>query len=247
MAEDTTGVTTESQAAFLDTDTQKDTATDSSTDNKPTDTTPPAAGDKPPAANENVPWHKDPRWQEWQDERKTLKATVEELLPLKDLASRFQAEPTKIPSWFTRLYGEDQAAWQEYQTWDKSRGDEIKSSAIKEYEAKQKQQADAIADANEHFKTSVAELTAAGETVDSNKLLKFVMDNDLVDSTGKWNYKAGFKFMRDLEKAATAAQTNPITDAKKATSDQSISTSKEKKGRNYETPQSMRGKSFLSL
>ncbi len=39
------------------------------------------------------------------------------------------------------------------------------------------------------------ELNPTGAKIDPNKLLKFVLDNDLVDSKGRWNYRAGFRIM----------------------------------------------------
>lgn len=245
-----TGVTAEGGDAFAHTEPQTDTAPASSTDTKPTAETTQTSEDKP--SESNVPWHKDPRWLDWQNKSKdydNLKAQVDELLPLKDLASKFTGQDAapKIPTWFSRLYGDDQAAWQEYDSWHKADRDALKAEAVKEYDAKQKKQSDLIASATKHFEDSIAELSAEGATVDSNKLLKFVQDNDLVDSQGRWNYKSGFKFMRDLEKAAHAAQQAPITDAKKEIGDKSISSTKERKAKNYETPETLRGKNWLSL
>ena len=38
-------------------------------------------------------------------------------------------------------------------------------------------------------------LNPNGDKVDPNKLLKFTLDNDLVDSKGRWNYRAAFRLM----------------------------------------------------
>lgn len=242
-----TSVTAEGGDAFADTEKQTDTAPASSPETKPTDTTQ-AAPEAKQKATEPLPWHKDPRWQEWQTEKATLTKQVEDLLPLKDLASKFSAQDTpKIPSWFSRIYGEDQNAWSEYNTWNKSQRDEIKAEVLKEYESKQKAQSDAVANANKHFEDAVTELSQDGTPVDRNKLLKFVQDNDLVDSQGRWNYKSGFKFMRDLERATLDAQKDPITDAKKQIADTSTSGSKERKTKNYMTPSDFKGKSMFSL
>ena len=48
----------------------------------------------------------------------------------------------------------------------------------------------------------------SGEKVDRNKLLKIVQDKELIDSKGRWNYKAGAEFLKLSEKPRNNTELN---------------------------------------
>lgn len=148
---------------------------------------------------DNVPFHEHPRWkqreEEWdnrfneqeqrhQDDMKQLR---EELTGNKadDLSNE---EP---PSWF----GGTKEQWAQFQDWNK---EQVKSVQKGETTAQQK----AVADATTYFKSELSSiegdktLNPDGKKIDPNALLKTVIDNDLVDSKGRWNYRAGWRLLR---------------------------------------------------
>lgn len=121
--------------------------------------------------------------------------------------------PEQIPNWF----GGDEEAWQSFRQWNdqqlaaaEERGVEKTTKAISEKsEAEQRQ----IAEATDYLNSEVATIETdkainpKGEKVDRNKLLKFVLDNDLVDSKGRWNYRAGFQMMQGQVASGAAPAT----------------------------------------
>lgn len=108
------------------------------------------------------------------------------------------AEQTKIPSWF----GGTQEQWDAYRA---DRDTEIKAAedrAIERVKGEKSSEEKAVKDATDYMQNQISEiesdkeLNPDGSKVDPNKLLKFVLDNDLVDSKGRWNYRAGFRLMK---------------------------------------------------
>ena len=104
---------------------------------------------------------------------------------------------TEIPPWF----GGDEQQWVDYQKWDEQRTAAAEERLFKRMTKEQQQEQKAIDDATTYFQSEVQAiesdktLNPQGKEVDRNKLLKFVLDNDLVDSKGRWNYRVAFKVM----------------------------------------------------
>lgn len=168
----------------------------------------------------------DPRWQEresdWKnrfneqetrhtDELKKLNESIPTLIAnaLKEAgvskdapAAPADTTPMQIPSWF----GGDEQQWAEFQTWNngliaqaEDRGAQKAQKAIEEKSTAEQK---AIEDATNYMNSEIGVIESdktinpQGVKVDRNKLLKFTIDNDLVDSQGRWNYKAAFKLMQ---------------------------------------------------
>lgn len=148
-----------------------------------------------------------PRWQEreadWkkrfneQEERHTQEIAKlrEEFAPLAKKSST--TTPTEIPAWF----GGDEEQWAEYQKYESERLARVREETLKEFQDKSASEQKAIEEATKYMNEQVAALEAdkevnpSGQKVDKNKLLKFVFDNDLVDTKGRWNYRAGYIMM----------------------------------------------------
>lgn len=120
----------------------------------------------------------------------------------------------EIPSWFN---GDDQQ-WREFQEWNKSLIEGAKTAAVQDIESKAQAEQKRIDDATKYFNDEVTAiendktLNPTGEKVDRNKLLKAALDFDLVDSKGRWNYKAAWRF---LSNSANKAQKSSIDEKKK--------------------------------
>ncbi len=156
-----------------------------------------------------------PRWKEREDDWKKRFNDQEERHQndIKSIREEFggarkeNAEATKIPSWF----GGTQEQWDAYRS---DRDAEIKQAeerAIERIKGEKSTEEKAVKEATDYMQTEIAaiesdkELNPDGAKVDPNKLLKFVLDNDLVDSKGRWNYKAGFRMMK--ANGASSSQT----------------------------------------
>ena len=150
----------------------------------------------------------DPRWQErendWkkrfneQESRHTqsiseLRVEIQRLSP--------KTSDTPIPDWFNG----DEKQWAAFNDHNKGLVNQAKTEAMKEFEAKSAEDQKAIDDATTYFLESVASIESdktinpQGEKLDDssrNKLLKIAMDNDLVDSKLRWNYRAAYLMMK---------------------------------------------------
>lgn len=157
-------------------------------------------------ADKNKPFHEHPRWKqretEWEKRFNEQESRHQE--DLKGIREEFgnarkdNAEQVKIPSWF----GGTQEQWDAYRA---DRDAEIKIAEERAYErlnSAKTAQEKAVAEATSYMQSEVSTiesdktLNPTGAKIDPNKLLKIVMDNDLVDSKGRWNYRAGFRMMQ---------------------------------------------------
>jgi hypothetical protein len=156
--------------------------------------------------DKDIPFHQHPRWKqrekEWDERYNSQEARHQE--DIKKLREEFadsrkeNANQTQIPSWF----GGDQAQWEAYR---KDRDAEIKEAeerAFQRLEGQHKSEDKAVKEATDYMNAEIKviqedkELNPKGAKIDPNKLLKVVMDNDLIDSKGRWNYRAGWRILQ---------------------------------------------------
>lgn len=157
------------------------------------------------------PFHEHPRWKEREDEwtrrfNETEARHQEDLrLIREEFAGQRQnnREQVQIPSWF----GGTQEQWDAYRA---DRDQEIAKAAeaaISSIEEAKTVQERAVAEATAYMQSEITAIqydptiNPDGVKVDPNKLLKFVLDNDLVDTQGRWNYRAAFRMMQASERA----------------------------------------------
>ncbi len=158
-------------------------------------------GDDP---DKDKPFHQHPRWKEREDEwdkrfndqesrhQDDLKKMREEFGSVKKTENE-----SNVPVWF----GGTKEQWEAYRA---DRDAEIKTAEERAYErvhSEKSAEEKAVAEATSYMQSEITTLESdktinpEGKKVDPNKLLKIVMDNDLIDSKGRWNYRAGFKLM----------------------------------------------------
>lgn len=155
-----------------------------------------------------------PRWKEREEEWKTrfndqeTRHSEELKKALDSIRDEFKekreenAEQSKIPSWF----GGDQAQWNEYRA---DRDAELRQAeeraekrALDKIENKSSTEDKAVKEATEYMNSELKTLSTDkainpdGLKVDPNALVKFTIENELVDTKGRWNYKAAFKMMK---------------------------------------------------
>ncbi len=172
----------------------------SSTDNSNGD------GGKKDTEGEDAGFLNHPRWKEREDDWKKRFNDQEERHQndIKAIREEFgskreaNAEQTKIPSWF----GGTQEQWDAYRADRDAELKQAQKEAIESVKGEQTAQEKAVKDATDYMQAEIAaiesnkDINPDGAKVDPNKLLKFVLDNDLVDSKGRWNYRAGYKLMK---------------------------------------------------
>lgn len=209
----------------LDNSKEKDNSADSSTEKIDTNSTESSDQDKKQTENkkesENFADH--PRWKEREEDwtkrfnEQETRHTAEIENIRKDIEDKFEKKrenlaDADVPAWF----GGDAEAWGQYKAHEDAQLTQAENNAIRRLEEKAEKQQKAIDEATAYFNEEVKALESDKELnpdgkVDRNKLLKFTMDNDLVDSKGRWNYHAAFKLM----KAGVANAKNESTEEKK--------------------------------
>lgn len=194
-------------------------------------------GDTNTRKEEDTPFHEHPRWKQREDEWNSRfndqeKRHQEDLKTIREefgQSRKDNAQNTKIPAWF----GGDQAQWDAYRA---DRDAEIQSAedrAIKRVKDEQsttaKAETDAVKQATEYLHQEIATIQAdkalnpTGGKVDADKLLKVVLDNQLIDTQGRWNYRAGWKILNGQTAAPVVKK--PDTTEKKEIANASSSNS----------------------
>ena len=217
MAENTqTQFQQEGQKLFNE-DTENDNSAASSAGEK-TDTTQtqsqegdtnPGADNKQDEGDKNFADH--PRWKQREDDwtkrfNDQEKRHVDEIAKLRTDMETFLSgnkkgavQNTEIPSWF----GGDEESWAQYQQYMSEKFlAQAEERILGKINSKKTEEQKAIDDATTYFEDQISTIESdktvnpQSEKIDRNKLLKFVLENDLVDSKGRWNYRAGYIMMR---------------------------------------------------
>lgn len=229
----------EGDPAFAE-DTEKDNSADSSSEQTNTDQTHSPDGDnqegannengsdKPGENNESKNLADHPRWKERENDwtkrfNEQEQRHVGELAKIRqEFEEKFKGinpkpesnQPVQMPSWF----GGTEDQWKEFQKWNQDMISQAKTDAVKEVEERTVAEQKAIDDATKYMNDEIAsiesdkELNPTNSKIDKNKLLKIVMDYKLVDTDGKWNYRAGWAIMRGQ---TSQPKNNKVVDEKK--------------------------------
>ena len=169
------------------------------------------AGDPPKTDPEKLPFHEHPRWIERNEQHKKALEDMQtqhetDMQTLRDdfgKATKENPEKIEMPDWFAG----DEKQWKNLNNWVEGKMEtaetNAKNKATSEQEAETKASDKLVKDATSYMNTEITaiesnkELNPTGEKIDPNKLIKFVMDNNLVDKQNRWNYKLGWKFMNN--------------------------------------------------
>jgi len=164
--------------------------------------------------DDKLPFHKHPRWlereTEWQTRFNDQESRHQE--DIKKLREEFGSakggENTEIPSWF----GGSEAQWQDFLKFQDQRLAGVQKNTLSQIEEAKQAEDKAIKEATDFMQSEIQaieqdkNLNPDGKKIDANKLLKIVIDNDLVDSKGRWNYKAGMAFYKQSAKPAPSTE-----------------------------------------
>ena len=178
--------------------------------------------------SEEKPFHEHPRWLERETEWNTRFNDQEtrHQKDLKDIREEFgtkradNAAQTQVPAWF----GGSREQWNAYRV-DRdaelqSAEDRAETRAFEKLKGERTQEAKAVEDATIYMRSELAAIEAdkvlnpTGAKVDADKLLKTVLDNELIDSKGRWNYRAGWKLLNAGKPAAPAVDKKAAADKK---------------------------------
>lgn len=174
---------------------QKETAADSSPEDKPVEGEPSQGGENTPG--DNVPFHKHPRWKEMHDRNKAMEAELSALRDFRESqekrsqeteSQRDTSQTPKIPKWFSDIHGTNVEAWQEYLSGAAEQRNGAVQEAIRQIESKQQQQAQAQQQAQTYVDEQIQTLKDVGHDFDNNELLKIVADYRPINEQGNWDF-----------------------------------------------------------
>lgn len=186
--------------------------------------------EEPEPKEKIVPLHKDERFREVLEENKKMKEQLEDLSEFKSKVEPFikEKETIEIPSWF----GGDENSYKAYLADRDKELNQAEERAFKRFNEQKSTESKMISEANQYLDDQVREIEETeGNKIDRNKLLKIVMDKELIDSKGRWNYKAGYEFLKLMEKPK---ETN-LDEKKKLAASTTSDTKPEEKPRDFKT------------
>lgn len=219
----------EGEPAFPSTEAEKETSVPAEGEHTETVTDPSQVGDdKNKPVEKHIPFSQDPDIQDYigrQVEKRVGEVEKKNLETIEAIRKEFggqrqdNADQAKIPKWF----GGDQAQWDDYRADLDARLNAAEERAItrvtenstKKSEAETK----AVEEATEYMKSELSaigadkDLNPTGKPLDQKQaeaLLQIVLKNELVDTKGRWNYRAGMRIL-NAQKPVTA----PVVDKNK--------------------------------
>jgi len=209
----------EQESAFDDepakeSETEKENSVESSTKTNEDEKEPSQKGEPEKdntTAEENIPFHKHPRWQEMLNKNKELEEQLNEFKQgVSAQLEEIKTKPTEqIPESFRKLYGDDPViwkTWQEYmagekENWKKDTLAEIKA----EQEAKSKEEKllkEKEQEAQQYFENQFKEIEATDGKIDRNAIVKILETYHPVEpNTGLYDIKAAYDIYKKLNKA----------------------------------------------
>lgn len=198
---------------------------------------------------DNLPFHKHPRWKQMQEDLHSKDDTIKELEGLKDTVQQLQTKQETstekpLPAEWTALYGDDDASRKAYglqQNQMTEMESRIRENIIKGQEASQQKQQTEQQQADKWVDSEIQTLVDAGEKFDRNGLMKVALDMQPTDEKGNISFTKALQIYRLQEK-------KPDKTAQKQVAAQTSSTNQgDAKVDTSPSTNSLRASSFQSL
>lgn len=154
-------------------------------DHKVDHSAPPAGGEKekpsPDGANNqddpNLPFHKHPRWQEMYRSKQELEQKVSEMQKVIEGLSQKEkkeiVQSGQLPSWFVRLFGENQEA---YSIMEKEMFGSLEERILNKIQSRQAEEAKAAQEGERYVSSEIKAMHDEGLEFDENEFMKFLVD-----------------------------------------------------------------------
>lgn len=153
-------------------------------------------------AEDNVPFHKNPRFQQIIQERNQARERAQ--LLEEELAKKSGNNPDNIPQWFATRVGDDPEAWAEYLETTQAEKVQLKKEILAEIKAEAETQANEEAERINELETYIeASLDELGLTDKSerNELTKFMIERPIYNQNNQLDFKTA-KELLDVNKLA---------------------------------------------
>lgn len=173
------------------------------------------------AGDTKKPFHEDPEVQSYIQRQVESRLTESEKKHTEDMAAlrteiaagkKPDITAEKPPKWF----GGNQEQWGEFQEYIGKKTAGVGEGVIKTISQTKQQEETAVAEATTYLQSEIAAiqgdktLNPKALKVSAEELLKVVLENELIDTKGRWNYRAGWRILRPtLEAAAAGTKVDP--------------------------------------
>lgn len=208
-----------------------------------------------------LPFHKHPRWKMLNEENKTLRTTVDDLKKFKEdfesgkLSQKIQnddsqaGEETVIPKWFSEYFGEDEAAYKEFQNSNKSYIEQTIKAQQDQQIQKQKEIEESQKKWNQWIDDSISYMQSDDkhEAFEKNELLDVMKKyNPTMPYNGKSipDFEKGYEILQ-LQKAQLAQGKKEDNDKRKKMADISDNKIGENQSNDVKTPKDLKGLGFF--
>lgn len=203
-----------------------------------------------------TPFHKHPRWIERENELNALREKNEayerDLADLKQFkeqtSQKLSSSNTKVPEWFSTLYGDNQEAWEKYSEHDRASREEIKREIL---EAQQQQVAQAQEQEkywNKWVDDEMGKLESKGYKFDREELAQVILKTRPTDEKGNLDFEAGYETYIARKGNTAPAVNTQVSQARKQVADTINKSSRgEPAKKDYMTSAELRNKSWNQL
>jgi hypothetical protein len=207
---------------------------------------------KPEEKEENLPFHKHPKWIRERRENEELRKKLEEIESrLSSQQAPAQPSPEEVPEEYRHVFGDDFGAYKAFQEFSRRQAEAIlterEKAALDERERKERENREFVEWADAQFAElsddAGTDLTRVGNAV-REKLLDIVEEIGLYDQSGRPNFRAALELHR-LREAGTASAEKGARQALAAATS-SPRTARGTDAGGPMTPSRLRGKSIES-
>lgn len=192
-------------------DEPETTGAESQTENKQAEKEPSQKGENT-TAEDNVPFHKHPRWikkqhdlEEAQERIAQLEETLKDAEPL---LKGLKNQNVEMPDWWKSTYGDSEDSSKAYRIYldnSKAERDKIKEEVLQEIESRSSKEIEAEKNSEESLKEQVADMKAEKMDFDEHKLAQFMLDYEkefgpagLLDESGQYDMRKSLRLMQRM-------------------------------------------------
>jgi hypothetical protein len=159
---------------------------------------------------QNIPFHKHPRWIKLNQTNKDLQAKLAEIdarLQEREKAPATTAPQEQMPQWWINAYGntpESQQAYRTYQENTNAERQRIKDDILNEIQGAQKKEVLSQEEAEGFITGEIDAMHEEGLDFETNELMKFIVDRDknhrpLLDSEGNYDLREYLEIKNSLQ------------------------------------------------
>ena len=236
------------------------TASPAETKTKTEEPASPQAGEnKNTEDDNNIPFHKHPRWKERERQFNETKKQYEDRLAqmeakLTELGNSSSAKKTSavdtsaIPQWFVELYGDNPLAWQKYEQAQEMQYAQWRDRLVKETEQLDQKEQAQLKEANKFVEDSISKLEEQydidlsyqdGKNSLRNEFLNFMLERRPSTEDGTYDFINGWKWFSETR---TKEPVDETTAAKKNVAAKTVPSKKaEAASKEFATPNDLRG------